>query len=73
MYHGDGNNGTLMTYYFMLGYQTKLNLKITDGKEFDFKYLDGAGFDRKNAGHIRGMKICLNKNFLVLNKAKLNT
>jgi predicted small secreted protein len=59
MYHGDGNDGILMTHYCMLGNQPRLKLEITDGKAFDFKFLDGAGIDRKKTGHMGGMKMTI--------------
>ena len=59
MYHGSGNGGLLMTHYCMLGNQPRLRLEITDGKAFDFKFLDGAGIDRKKTGHMGGMKMTI--------------
>ena len=47
MYHGSESGGLLMTHYCMLGNQPRLQLKITDGKVFDFLFLDGVGIDRK--------------------------
>lgn len=59
MYHSDGNNGILMTHYCMLGNQPRLKLEITNGKAFDFQFLDGAGIDRNKTGHMGGMKMTI--------------
>jgi len=59
MYHGSENGGLLMTHYCMLGNQPRLQLEITDGKAFDFQFLDGAGIDRKKTGHMGGMKMTI--------------
>lgn len=59
MYHGSGDGGLLMTHYCMLGNQPRLHLDITNGKAFDFQFLDGAGIDRKKTGHMGGMKMTI--------------
>ena len=59
MYHGDGDNQVLMTHYCALGNQPRLKLQETDGKSFDFVYVDGVGIDRETTGHMGGMKMTL--------------
>lgn len=59
VYHGDGSNRVLMTHYCALGNQPRLKLQETDGKVFDFVYVDGVGIDRETTGHMGGMKMTL--------------
>lgn len=57
MDHGSGNKGLLMTHYCLLGNQPRLRLETTDGKTFDFQFLDGTGIDRKKTGYMGAMKM----------------
>lgn len=57
MYHGIGDNQILMTHYCALGNQPRLQLHESNGKTFDFAYLDGVGIDRETTGHMGGMKM----------------
>lgn len=59
MYHGNGKEEIVMTHYCALGNQPRLKLSQTDGKQFEFNFLDGVGIDRETTGHMGGMKITL--------------
>lgn len=59
VYHGSGGNGILMTHYCMLGNQPRLQLDNTNGKTFDFQFVDGVGIDRDKTGHMGGMKMTI--------------
>ncbi len=59
VYHGNGDNGILLTHYCMLGNQPRLQLENTNGKTFDFQFVDGVGIDRGKTGHMGGMKMTI--------------
>ena len=57
VYHGSDNGGILMTHYCALGNQPRMQLKNTDGKSFEFQFLDGVNIDRETTGHMGGMTL----------------
>lgn len=59
IYHGTGNDGILMTHYCMLGNQPRLQLGNTNGKTFDFQFVDGVSIEREKTGHMGGMKMTI--------------
>ena len=59
VYHGSDNGGILMTHYCALGNQPRMQLESTDGKSFEFQFLDGANIDRESTGHMGGLTLTI--------------
>ena len=59
VYHGSNDGGILMTHYCALGNQPRMQLDNTDGKLFEFQYLDGINIDRETTGHMGGLTLTI--------------